>query len=137
MELSADSYGRKCDRAIELRELEDESLIKDVEAFMDEHNVNHSTSNVHLSFWCGEISKASSFEYYIKNVAPEVTKEEVVFFGDSLNDQTLFKLLPHTVGVTNIDEVIDRMKNKPSVILNGEGNNGPFGVINYLMEMYS
>jgi HAD superfamily hydrolase (TIGR01484 family) len=137
IELSADSFGRKSDRAIELRDLSDPSVKQDVEAFMDEHNINHSTSNVHLNFWCGDISKANSYEHYMKKYGDGVSSDEVVFFGDSLNDQTLFKLLPNSVGVANISEVLDVMTDKPSIILKGEGNIGPYGVINHLKDIYS
>jgi hypothetical protein len=133
--LSVDSFGRKTDRAVELHDLQDGVLFHHIEDFLRNHNVNFSTSNVHLNFWCGEVSKYLAVERFLKQKS--VQESDCIFFGDSLNDQAMFKSFHHSVGVSNIAEVLDQMKYRPSEILTGEENIGPYGVLNYLKKNIS
>ena len=128
--LSVDSFGRKTDRAIELHDLQDGVLFHHIEEFLREKNINFSTSNVHLNFWCGEVSKYKAVKHFLS--LKGASENECVFFGDSLNDQTMFKSFKNSVGVSNISAVIDRLQFKPTTILTGEENVGPWGVLNYL-----
>lgn len=130
--LSVDSFGRKTDRAIELHDLQDGTLFHHIEDFLHEKNINFSTSNVHLNFWCGEISKYKAVAHFLNKKS--VKETDCLFFGDSLNDQTMFKSFKNCIGVSNISSVLDRMTYKPSIILEGPENAGPFGVINYLKK---
>ena len=128
--LSVDSFGRKTDRAIELHDLQDGTLFHHIEDFLREKNINFSTSNVHLNFWCGEISKYLAVTHYL--VKEKTSENDCLFFGDSLNDQTMFKSFKNSIGVSNISQVLDRMTYKPTTILTGPENAGPFGVLNYI-----
>jgi HAD superfamily hydrolase (TIGR01484 family) len=133
--LSVDSFGRKTDRAIELHDLQDGVLFHHIEDFLKDHKINFSTSNVHLNFWCGEVSKYIAVDHFLKM---KKTKEtECIFFGDSLNDQAMFKSFHHSVGVSNISLVLNQLKHRPSVILTGDENIGPYGVLNYLKNNLS
>ncbi|MEC7278225.1 MAG: HAD family hydrolase [Bdellovibrionota bacterium] len=135
LRLSVDSFGRHTDRAIELSDLNDNpSLDKEVRAFLKENEVNFSTSNVHLNFWCGEISKMKAINTFLSEYGPQEL-EETLFFGDSLNDQSVFRDHPKSVGVANIAKVLDVIEHRPAVILTGEENEGPLGVLNYLKSL--
>lgn len=132
LKLSVDSFGRKTDRAIELHDLQDGVLFHHVEDFLRDHNINFSTSNVHLNFWCGEVSKYLAVKHFLHKHNTDENK--CVFFGDSLNDQGMFQNFPHSVGVSNISSIIDRLEFLPATILQGNENIGPFGVLNYLKK---
>jgi hypothetical protein len=54
--LSRDSFGRLTDRAIEFHLME-QSWIEQVMNFMNVEKIHFSKSNVHINFWCGNISK--------------------------------------------------------------------------------
>ncbi len=130
--LSVDSFGREADRAIELEDLKSNpQMQKEVCAFFDAEGVHYSTSNVHMNYWCGEVSKMKALELFLKEY-PIAKMEETVFFGDSLNDESVFKDHPHTVGVSNIEKVKSRFKHLPKVILEGSESAGPLGVLSYL-----
>lgn len=132
--LSVDSFGREADRAIELEDLHSNPTLKEeICKFFDAEGINYSTSNVHMNYWCGEVSKMRSIEIFLKD-NPLAKLEETVFFGDSLNDESVFKDHPHTVGVANIDKVKDRFKYLPKVILTGKDKEGPLGVLSYLED---
>lgn len=133
--LTADSVGRITDRAIELSLLSELGVKQKVEKFMDEHGVNHSSSNVHLNFWCGEFTKLEAIKYYLKKFEKNVKLEECLFFGDSMNDESCFEGMPYSVGVSNISVIINKLKYKPHTILEGPDNAGPKGVFNHLSNL--
>jgi hypothetical protein len=83
-----------------------------------------------MNFWCGEVSKFLAVEHFLKK--HQQVQKDCIFFGDSLNDQAMFKSFENSIGVSNISVVLDRMEHKPRVILKGEENAGPWGVLNYL-----
>lgn len=132
--LSVDSFGRKTDLAIELHDLKDGTLFHHIEDFLHESKINFSTSNVHLNFWCGEVSKYKAVSHFLQKKG--IDEKSCIFFGDSLNDQAMFQSFPMTIGVSNISNVIGQMKYKPTEILLGEENAGPYGVLNYLKNNY-
>jgi HAD superfamily hydrolase (TIGR01484 family) len=134
--LSADSFGRSTDRALELFDLQkDPELFKRIKLDLDKDNINHSTSNVHLNFWCGEISKFNAVSKFMEKNYGDISLDETVYYGDSLNDQSMFQHLKYSVGVSNIKEVLKDMEYRPSIILEGDENKGPAGVLNHLSEL--
>ncbi len=133
LKLSTDSFGRKTDRAIELWDLQDGVFFHHIEEFLESKKINYSTSNVHLNFWCGEISKYKAVTQYLDQVNEKA--DQCLFFGDSLNDQTMFKSFKNSIGVSNISNVMDRLEHKPTTILKGRENEGPYGVLNYLKSI--
>ncbi len=138
LELSVDSFGRQTDRAIELSYLEENPEIdRQIREYFTQKNVNFSTSNVHMNFWCGEISKMNSIRLFLEEYSDikGVKEEEVAFFGDSLNDESVFKELEHSIGVSNIEKVRDRFEHLPKIILEGKENKGILGVLNYLTSL--
>jgi HAD superfamily hydrolase (TIGR01484 family) len=132
--LSADSFGRLTDRAIEFH-LMDESWVKDVMAFMDQEKINYSKSNVHINFWCGNISKYLGVKHFLHKYRPKLTQDDSWFFGDAPNDESMFELFHNSVGVSNIKHCLHRLKHKPRIILEGDENAGPMGVLNYVKRL--
>jgi HAD superfamily hydrolase (TIGR01484 family) len=132
LSLSADSSGRLTDRAIELYDLASSTnLKKEVEHYLDEQDVHHSTSSVHLNFWVGSFTKASTMKLVLNQFYPDVGLNELVYFGDSLNDESVFEQFPRTIGVKNIEKVWDRLKYKPKQVT---ADPGPQGVLSALIQ---
>lgn len=134
--LSVDSFGRKTDRAIEFEHMHDDD-IQQVLQFFKTRKVNYSKSNVHINYWIGNISKFNGVQHYLNKFKPEVGLHEAVFFGDAPNDQSMFQFFDHSVGVANIRHCLDRLEYRPNIILQGEENDGPKGVLNYLKKLNS
>ena len=132
--LSADSFGRLTDRAIEFK-LMDPAWIKQVIEFMDQHKINYSRSNVHINFWAGEISKYLGVKHFLKDFHPKLKEQDCWFFGDAPNDQSMFEFFHNSVGVSNIKHCLDRLTHKPRIILEGEENSGPKGVLNFIRKL--
>jgi HAD superfamily hydrolase (TIGR01484 family) len=129
--LSADSFGRLTDRAIEFH-LMDDQWIEDVMKFMREENIVFTKSNVHINFWCGNISKYLGVVHFLHKHRPKVTQQDAWFFGDAPNDESMFELFHNSVGVSNIQKCMHRLNHKPRIILEGEENAGPKGVLNFV-----
>ena len=132
--LSADSFGRLSDRAIEFH-LMDEQWVEDVMAFMKQENIHFSKSNVHINYWCGKISKYLGVVHFLHKYRPKVTQNDAWFFGDAPNDESMFELFHNSVGVSNIEKCLHRLNHRPRIILEGEENAGPKGVLNYVKKL--
>jgi HAD superfamily hydrolase (TIGR01484 family) len=134
LELTADSLGRVTDRAIELPLLAHMGIKSNIETYMDEKNIAHSTSSVHVNFWCGEISKMNAVNHFLANERQEIKLSECLYFGDARNDQSCFLGFDHSVGVSNINEILNDLTHKPSIVLEGDDKKGPLGVLSYLSD---
>ena len=126
LKLSTDSFGRETDRAIEFSCMDDK-----IKNFVIENNINFSTSNVHFNFWCGEISKYKAVSFLLEHYY-SFSPHECIYFGDSLNDESMFQHFENSVGVSNITEYLEHLQYIPKVILDGEENRGAEGVYRYL-----
>jgi HAD superfamily hydrolase (TIGR01484 family) len=138
--LTADSFGRKTDRAIDKALMDSLGIDvkKDVEWFFKERGISHSYSNVHLNFWMGNISKAAASEHVLKSYYPDHDPmNDCLFFGDAPNDSSMFRFFPNSVGVSNLSEFITQLDFTPRILLKGKENSGAFGVLNYLKEHFS
>jgi HAD superfamily hydrolase (TIGR01484 family) len=134
--ITPDSFGRKTDRAIDLKLFENNSdLYKEVTNFFDQHQVNYSCSSVHLNFWCGEISKFNAISYFLENITTGVDLDDCYYFGDAPNDESVFQFFKNSIGVSNIGPYLKDIKYPPVICLQGEENEGPLGVLNYLKEL--
>lgn len=133
--MSADSFGRRTDRAVEFDDMNQDD-VENLRNYLRDNNVNFSQSNVHINFWVGNVSKAKAVEYFLENYAPHITKDECLFYGDAMNDESMFELFPNTVGVSNIMSIIDQLKHKPKVVLEGKENAGALGVHNHLKDLF-
>jgi HAD superfamily hydrolase (TIGR01484 family) len=132
--LSADSFGRLTDRAIEFHLME-ESWITQVMDYMNQEKIQFSKSNVHINFWCGNISKYLGVKHFIEKHRPHLHQNDCWFFGDAPNDESMFELFHNSVGVSNIKKCLHRLEHKPRIILEGEENSGPKGVLNFVRSV--
>jgi HAD superfamily hydrolase (TIGR01484 family) len=132
--LSVDSFGRLTDRAIEFH-LMDPVWIDEVINFMGQHQINHSRSNVHINFWAGEISKYLGVKHFLEKFRPQHKESDCWFFGDAPNDQSMFESFYNSVGVSNIKHCLDKLAFRPRIILEGEENAGPKGVLNFIKNL--
>ena len=133
--MSADSFGRKTDRAIEFSHMSHEDVEK-TEKYLIENNVNFSRSNVHINFWLGDISKSSGVKHFLKHYQPHVESDQTIFYGDAMNDESMFRDFQNSVGVSNIISILDKLEHKPKIILEGKENSGANGVLYHLKEVF-
>lgn len=133
--LSVDSFGRKTDRAIEFKDMAQVDVER-AEKFLKQNGLNYSVSNVHLNFWCGEVSKYKGVKHFLDHMVM-ASEQEGIFFGDAPNDESMFQHFKNSVGVSNIQESIARIKYRPATILHGEENRSAYGVLNTLKQIFA
>jgi HAD superfamily hydrolase (TIGR01484 family) len=132
--LSVDSFGRKTDRAIEFKDMAPVDVER-AEKFLKQKGLNYSISNVHLNFWCGDVSKYKGVKHFLDHMVM-ASEDEGIFFGDAPNDESMFQHFKNSVGVSNIQESISRIKHRPTTILQGEENRSAYGVFNTLKRVF-
>ena len=134
--MSADSFGRKTDRAIEFSQMKKED-VKKVEKYLTDHGANFSRSNVHINYWMGDISKSNGVKHFLKHYTPHIKDEETIFYGDAMNDESMFRDFQNSVGVSNIISILEKLTHKPKIVLEGKENAGAHGVFYHLKDVFS
>ena len=84
-------------------------------------------SSIHVNGWFGEYDKLTMTKVLFREVFHlelDNTREQVIFVGDSPNDEPMFAYFPHAVGVANIMRFADQLSNRPAWIT---GQKGGFG----------
>jgi len=130
LEVASDQGYRAIDLAIDFCEdvprLPESDIDKIVAAFTMA-GAQAKISSIHVNAWFGAHDKYSCCKLLLKELYGESfdsVKESYLYFGDSPNDEPLFREFPHTVGVANVREFLPRMKSHPSFITAKEGGHG-------------
>ncbi len=131
--LSVDSFSRVTDRAVEIDDYLKYPQKDTFDELLKKEHIHSSRSNVHLNFWCGNISKYKA-SVYVLNKYLCLDNQEVIFFGDSLNDETMFQYFKNSVGVSNISTIQHQLRYPPKIILQGSENKEINGVLNYFQK---
>ncbi len=128
--VSVDQPYREADLAIDFAEdvhaLPQTDIDKIVEIF-EQFNANAKVSSIHVNGWFGSYDKLSMTKIMFKEVFKtdlDVIKENVIYIGDSPNDEPMFEYFPNSVGVANILGFNDRLEFKPAFITEGKGGMG-------------
>ena len=125
--LARDSAGRLTDIAIDHGEFAhlDAGQIDDVLALMQAHGLNASVSSIHINGWIGAHHKASGARWAVETVLGlPFDPAEWLFVGDSTNDQSMFELVPLSVGVANVLHFADRLHTWPRYVTAAERGAG-------------
>lgn len=94
-------------------------------------------SSIHVNAWFGAHDKYSCCRLLLKELWDEDfdrERENYLYFGDSPNDEPLFREFPNTVGVANVREFLPRMKNPPSFITKKDGGHGFAEAVKWILK---
>lgn len=140
LEVASDQGYREIDIAIDFCEdvarLPESDIDRIVDAFV-QAGAQAKVSSIHVNAWFGQHDKFSCCslllqELYGENFAAE--KDRYLYFGDSPNDEPLFREFPHTVGVANVREFLPRMKSHPTYITRKEGGHGFAEAVKWILK---
>jgi hypothetical protein len=128
--VSADQAFREADLAIDFCEdvprLPPEKVDRIVQIF-EAAGAQAKVSSIHVNGWYGAYDKLTMTRRLFRDAFAEdleAIKTQVVFAGDSPNDQPMFAFFPHAVGVANVREFAARMDVLPAWITKQAGGLG-------------
>ena len=84
-------------------------------------------SSIHVNGWFGDWDKLAMTRRLFAEVFAidlDACRDEVVFVGDSPNDEPMFAHFPHAVAVANIRPYLDRIRSRPAYVTEREGGAG-------------
>lgn len=84
-------------------------------------------SSIHVNTWFGKYDKLTCVrrvltDYFHTDISADFSN--VVYIGDSPNDEPFFERLPFTVGVANVREFLDKMEHGPTYVTEAGGGLG-------------
>jgi HAD superfamily hydrolase (TIGR01484 family) len=128
--LSADQSYRISDYAVDM--CEDvaplgAAEIEDIVAIFTAGGATAKISSIHVNAWIGEFSKLQmslALLNEVFGVPEEQARKQVVYVGDSPNDEPMFEYFPRSVGVANIKAFLPSMRHHPAWVTEGEGAYG-------------
>ncbi|MDR2899920.1 MAG: HAD-IIB family hydrolase [Treponema sp.] len=108
LRIAKDQFGRMFDVAFDFAEEEPILTLQSAEkvkVIAEKHGAVAKVSSIHVNVWMGRYDKLSMVQAFLKNRFEwnsETGLSEVIFCGDSPNDEPMFKHFPITAGVSNI-----------------------------------
>jgi len=120
LRLAKDQFARLFDIALDFAEEEPVlplSAAERIKAIAEEEGAIAKISSIHVNVWMGNYDKLSMAEYFLaKRFGWEAGKgdREIIFVGDSPNDEPMFKRFPLACAVANINKYGKLIKNLPA-----------------------
>jgi hypothetical protein len=128
--IASDQAYREADLAIDFREdvapLPHSEVAKIVE-IMESEGLTAKVSSIHVNGWFGGYDKLSTTRLMLREdfrIDIDRERDTIVFAGDSPNDQPMFAFFPNAVGVANVSEMADMMKDLPAWVTPSAGSHG-------------
>lgn len=118
--IASDQPYRELDLAVDFAEdvgpLDNDAIDAIVRLFEDA-GAHAKVSNIHVNGWFGDYDKLGMCRRVAASwwgLDADRARERFLFLGDSPNDEPMFEHFPHTVGVANVRQFLDRMTHPPA-----------------------
>ncbi|MCB9761916.1 MAG: HAD family phosphatase [Alphaproteobacteria bacterium] len=138
--LASDQPYRELDLAIDFCEdvppLPDADIDRIVACFQAA-GATCKVSSIHVNGWYGRFDKLEGCRRLLAELWGESlddVADAYAFFGDSANDEPMFRFFPLSVGVANVRRFLPRMAQGPRWITRGEGGHGFAEGVGILLE---
>ncbi len=125
--LAKDQFSRLFDLAFDFAEEEPRLALKEaqrIKAICEALGAKAKISSIHVNTWMGSYDKLSMTDIFLKHRYDHYAEFDVLFFGDSPNDEPMFTYFTHSVGVANIKDYRDYMENFPRYFTSRRGGEG-------------
>lgn len=126
--LSTDQFSHIYDLAIDYREDEPRLSIGEAEKIAEicrSFGAEAKVSSIHVNTWFGDYSKREMALLFFKDIlGAEDPKRQILYFGDSPNDESMFEYFPLSCGVANIRPFEHAISHLPSFVTEREGGHG-------------
>lgn len=126
--LASDQPYRELDLAIDFCEdvppLGDAEIDRIVASFQ-RHGATCKVSSIHVNGWYGDFDKIEGFRRFHRDRwGEELDPAAWAFFGDSANDEPMFRSFALSVGVANVSRFLPRLHHPPAWITRAPGGHG-------------
>ena len=138
--VSADQAFREADLAIDFCEDVPRLSAPDVDRIVrmfEAAGAQAKVSSIHVNGWFGDYDKLTMTRRLFQDAFQEeleAIKSQVIFAGDSPNDQPMFGFFPNAVGVANVRGFSDRMSVLPAWVTRREGGLGFAELVDILLH---
>lgn len=136
--IAKDQHFRLYDLAVDFREDEPKLPLEAgfrIQEIAESMGAVAKVSSIHVNCWFGNYDKVSMAKLFFREILGISEPEKcVLFFGDSLNDEPMFRELPLSCGVENVKPFLPRMKNPPAFVVQGEGGFGFAQAVDILLQ---
>ncbi|MBW1877292.1 MAG: hypothetical protein JRJ84_02925 [Deltaproteobacteria bacterium] len=128
--LASDQPYRDLDLAIDFCEDVpplDEEAIDRIVCLFEEAGATAKVSSIHVNGWYGTFDKLSGCRHFLRERFEEDLDEVIdryAFFGDSANDEPMFRSFRTAIGVANVRRFLPRMSSKPAWVTDKSGGHG-------------
>lgn len=139
LSVAKDQAFRLFDYAIDLCEEVDFTDPAKVEKILESlrtiPEVHAKLSSIHINYWLGAYDKRTAVEYLLTTQLGPLakTKEEILFCGDSPNDEPLFSYFPQSVGMANLRPYLASMHFHPTFLSTKNEGDGFVEVVETLV----
>jgi len=129
-QVAADQSYREADLAIDFAEDTGPLPLAEVDriaALMREAGAVAKISSIHVNGWFGDWDKLAMTRRLFAecyDIDLDGRRDEVVYAGDSPNDEPMFGYFPHSVGVANVKRFLSRMTAHPAYVTEAEAGAG-------------
>lgn len=138
--VSVDQPYREADLAIDFCEDVDPlplTAVNQIVSIFEAAGAVAKISSIHVNGWFGDYDKLTMTKRLFKDLLGldlESRKENIIFSGDSPNDSPMFAFFPSSVGVANVLQFGDELKNKPTWVTEGKGGYGFAEMVDILLD---
>ena len=128
--IARDQPGRQFDLAIDFREDPPDlgfDVAEQIKDLCEAEGAMAKVSSIHVNAWYGNYDKLSMTKLFFDTqfgLSEEDICRQVIFCGDSPNDQPMFEFFPYSCGVANVMSMIDHISSPPSYVTNKAGGAG-------------
>lgn len=125
--LARDQFSRRYDLAFDFAEDEPwlpENTVQAILTACRREGAACKLSSIHINAWYGDYDKLSTSLLYFERARVLNPRREVLFFGDSPNDEPMFAFFPNACGVENVLDFAKEMEHLPTYFIEGRGGHG-------------
>ncbi|QQO09911.1 HAD-IIB family hydrolase [Breznakiella homolactica] len=140
LRVAKDQFARMFDLALDFAE-EDPVLTLDdaekVREIAEARGAMAKVSSIHVNVWMGSYDKLSMAESFLKKRfgwQPETDSAQVIFCGDSPNDEPMFRRFPLAAGVANVKRYEKLITHLPAFVSSKECGHGFAEIAGVILE---
>jgi HAD superfamily hydrolase (TIGR01484 family) len=138
--LASDQAYREADIAIDFCEdvprLAAEEIAR-IRSTMEARGLTAKVSSIHVNGWFGDYDKYATTALMLRerfDIDLSTASDELVFVGDSPNDQPMFEAFRYSVGVANVCDFESTLTSPPKYIANARSGAGFVEVVDVLLR---